>query len=186
MKKFIFTMIVAVMAAIGANAQTPKTFIEEGGGVFVPTDGSHVFYGETVGVGHYFTPMFGVGLQANYGTNNLVDKNDLGLVAVNGLAKVLSNRLMDIDVKAGIGYGWHNVKYTVIEQGYLYYLKDERESNASYIVPKVGVDVAFNILKSHKLQLVVSPEYSWYNVTEKEDFKNVGIFSVLGKVRFNF
>jgi len=78
---------------------------------------------------------------------------------------------------AGIGYGW--LDYNLY--GYDY---DIIYKTIDYVVPNVGMTGYINIGKT--LSLGFEPAYFWYISTNKDESENVGVWNIMGKLKFRF
>lgn len=175
---------------IGINAQdkfinSTSTYLDIGYGTMIPNDGSNSFGTLSFEFGGYVTPIFGLGGEFKYGSEGEYSDR-IGLVGINTHINTspyyVPNRIVELDFTAGIGYGWVSFANWYDED----YVYKYGYSNVSYIVPKVGANLAFNLNIQHSIQAVLSPEYGYYISFDKENSENVGVFNIFGKLRFNF
>lgn len=193
MKKIILIFMMLMSINIGINAQdkfinSPSTYFDVGYGAMIPSDGSNSFGTLTFEFGGFVTPIFGLGCEFKYGSEGEYSDR-IGLLGINTHINTspyyVPNRIVELDFTAGIGYGWVSFAnwYNDNYDGYVY---KDGYSNTSFVVPKVGANLAFNLNKQHSIQAVLSPEYAWYISFDKENSVNVGAFDIFGKLRFYF
>lgn len=155
-----------------------ENYFEFGLGAFIPTDESNSIFMFDFELGKYVNKYFGVGLDVKYGQESEY-KDRLGYIGPKFRFRVnySPRNDFDLDVHAGFGYGW--LDYNLY--GYDY---DIQYKTINYVVPNIGLTGYVNIGRS--VSLGIEPSYFWYISTNKDESTNVGVWNIMGKLKFNF
>lgn len=162
-----------------------ETYFEFGLGGLIPSDDSNSFFAVDLELGKYINKYVGIGLNLKIGQESEYHDR-LGYVGPKVRFRVNPNprNILDLDLYAGFGYGWYDYN---LDGGYYDYYYDYYYDNyktMSYVVPNIGVIGYLNIGKF--VSIGIEPAYYWYISTNKDESENVGVFNIVGKLRFRF
>ena len=181
MKKFIFTLVITLMTAMSANAQTAlqeqkffdNWYVSVGGGVSTPLDFYAVFPlnpSATLSLGKWFTPVWGAEIEGTawFGshdaqgaqnrwdyvtTHNIVRGSYVG---VNGLVNF--NNLF-------CGYNGNRRLFEVngvVGIGWAHYNRPHiNDEHSNCLGAKTGLDLAFNVGKKRAHAVSLRPAVLW-------------------------
>ena len=158
--------------------QYDETYMEFGIGSFIPNDDSNSLFMFDFEMGKYVNKYIGLGLNFKYGQESEY-KDKLGYIGPNIRYRVnySPRNDFDLDIHGGIGYGW--LDYNLYDYDYSY---DYRTIN--YVVPNIGLTAYINL--GDYVSLGIEPSYFWYMSTNKDESENVGVWNIMGKLKFKF
>ena len=159
-----------------------SVYLDFGVGAFIPTDDSNTFTGIDIELGRYFNDYIGLGLNFKYSSENEW-KDELNYIGPKFRYRVnySPRNIFDLDIYAGIGYGWYRYK-DYYDDGYYSYYKTVETMN--YIVPNIGIVGYLNI--SRNVALGFEPGFMWYISTNLDESRSVGVWNLLGKCKLTF
>jgi hypothetical protein len=191
MKKFLFSITFLCLSFI-CFAQTYEdyskyevryepdrsVYFEFGVGAFIPNDDSNTFTGIDLEVGRYFNDYIGAGLNFKYSSESEW-KDELNYIGPKFRYRVYyePRSLFDIDLYAGIGYGWY--RYKEYYDGYY-----EAAETMNYVVPNIGISTYINFGKN--VALGFEPGFMWYCSTDLNKSQSVGVWTIQGKCKITF
>ena len=157
------------------------TYFEFGIGGLIPTDDSNSFTCLDLEAGIYFNDYIGLGLDFKYSSESEYE-DELNYLGPKFRYRVnySPRNSFDLDLYAGLGYGWYNFK-DYYDDGYFTY-KDVETMN--YIVPNIGLTAYINL--SRNVSLGFEPGFMWYVSTNLEKSHSVGVWNVQGKLKIRF
>lgn len=158
-----------------------ENYFEFGLGSLIPTDESNSYFNIDLELGKYLNKYIGVGLNFKFGSESEYHDR-LGYVGPKIKFRINPNprNLLDLDLFAGLGYGWYDYNL----DGYDYYGYYDNYKTMNYVVPNIGLTGYINFNKY--VSLGIEPGYYWYISTNKDESDNVGVWNIVGKLRFRF
>jgi len=190
MKKF-FICILFVFSCLMSYSQPqdtiyvlPKTaysyvqsnYFEFGLGALIPTDESNSYTAFDLEVGRYINDYVGLGLNFKYGSEDEY-KDRLGYIGPKVRFRICNINEFESDIHIGFGYGWYTYRDWYDDWYY-------NNRTLNYVVPNIGI--SGYIKMSRNISLGIEPSYFWYISTNKDESTNVGVWNVMGKIKFNF
>lgn len=159
-------------------------------GAMIPDDGSNSYFTFDVEAGRYINKYIGLGFNFKYGQES--EYNDhLGYIGpkVRFRINYSPRNLLDLDINAGIGYGWYDYNlgtgyYDYYDDYYYGGYYDNDYKTISYIVPNISATGYLNF--NSYLSIGIEPGFMWYISTNKDESKNVGVWSIVGKFKLRF
>ena len=155
-----------------------ESYLEIGLGSFIPNDDSNSLLMFDIELGKYLNKYVGIGLNVKYGEES--EFNDrLGYIGPKLRFRInySPRNDLDLDIHTGLGYGW--LDYNLY--GYDYY---SLYKTINYVVPNLGLTGYINLGKT--ISLGIEPSYFWYISTNKDESENVGVWNIMGKLKFRF
>ena len=153
-------------------------------------------------IGKYFDKNFGItdaykrtfNLYKNFGITGEFSYNSEGDnhygTRIYTIGALINSRLtnyyvdspIDLVFNLGLAYGRFDFREYIDSEG------------MNYIVPKVSLDIAFNITNDKAMQFVVEPSYQYFVTTQDKYYydngdkvnANISAFGIKAKLRFNF
>jgi len=199
--KRIFTTIVMLMALVSLSYSQNNTYllvkhdcftINVGiGHLFNCKIGDYDFNQDYVsynfGIGKYITERTGVSLQFSYdnSTNREAETRlyTIGAEVNNRLTNYYAYSPVDVILNIGLSYGRFDYKDDMIDS-----------EGMDYIVPKVSLDIVFNLTSDKAYQLAIEPSYQYFAATKDKYYYddgskvkgNISLLGILGKLMINF
>lgn len=206
MKKFIFSMVIALATFFNANAQTQSNYsgsskftdnvsVTVQGGVLTKFNDFYTSHPATtpivlVGVDKYITPVFGVGIEGRTliktGSQNTSTAFDY--INVSGYLKAnLANmfayndkrHLFEPVIYTGLGWG-HGTK------GYPEFYTDATHTHINTMTYRAGAELNFNLGSSRNFAIVVNPSVVWGDIDNGKLLKKNGCFEVTAGLVYHF
>ena len=137
-------------------------------------------------IGKYFGKNFGVTGEFSYnseGDNHYGTRiYTIGALINSRLTNYYVDSPIDLVFNLGLAYGRFDFREYIDSEG------------MNYIVPKVSLDIAFNITNDKAMQFVVEPSYQYFVATQDKYYydngdkvnANISAFGIKAKLRFNF
>ena len=137
-------------------------------------------------LGKYFDKNFG--LTGEFSYNSEGDRHygssiyTIGILANNRFTNYYADSTVDLVFNLGLAYGRFDFREYIDSEG------------MDYIVPKVSVDIAFNITNDKSMQFVIEPSYQYFIATQDKYYyddgskvnANISAIGIKAKLRFNF
>ena len=133
-------------------------------------------------LGSYINDYIGLGLNFKYSSESEYN-DELNYIGPKFRYRVnySPRNTFDMDIYAGLGYGWYRFKdYYYDYYNYSYKITE----TMNYIVPNIGVICYLNVSKN--LALGFEPGFMWYISTDLEKSHSVGVWNLQGKIKFTF
>lgn len=155
-----------------------NNYFEFGFGTFIPNDESNSLFMFDFELGKYLNKYIGIGLNLKYGQESEY-KDRLGYIGpkVRFRVNYSPRNDFDLDVHAGFGYGWLDYNLYGYDYNIIY-------KTINYVVPNIGLTGYINLGRS--VSLGIEPSYFWYISTNKNESENVGVWNIMGKLKFRF
>lgn len=137
-------------------------------------------------IGKYFDKNFGITGEFSYnseGDNHYGTRiYTIGALINSRLTNYYVDSPIDLVFNLGLAYGRFDFREYIDSEG------------MNYIVPKVSLDIAFNITNDKAMQFVVEPSYQYFVTTQDKYYydngdkvnANISAFGIKAKLRFNF
>lgn len=137
-------------------------------------------------IGKYFDKNFGITGEFSYnseGDNHYGTRiYTIGALINSRLTNYYVDSPIDLVFNLGLAYGRFDFREYIDSEG------------MNYIVPKVSLDIAFNITNDKAMQFVVEPSYQYFVATQDKYYydngdkvnANISAFGIKAKLRFNF
>jgi hypothetical protein len=137
-------------------------------------------------IGKYFNKNFGITGEFSYnseGDNHYGTRiYTIGALINSRLTNYYADSPIDLVFNLGLAYGRFDFREYIDSEG------------MNYIVPKVSLDIAFNITNDKAMQFVVEPSYQYFIATQDKYYydngdkvnANISAFGIKAKLRFNF
>ena len=137
-------------------------------------------------IGKYFGKNFGITGEFSYnseGDNHYGTRiYTIGALINSRLTNYYVDSPIDLVFNLGLAYGRFDFREYIDSEG------------MNYIVPKVSLDIAFNITNDKAMQFVVEPSYQYFVATQDKYYydngdkvnANISAFGIKAKLRFNF
>ena len=154
-----------------------EAYFEFGIGGLIPTDDSNSFFEVDVEFGKYINQYWGVGMNLKISSES--EYNDkLNYIGPKFRFRVNYDprNTLDLDIHAGFGYGWYRYNEGTYYDTWYYTM--------NYVVPNIGLSGYVNL--NRNISLGFEPSFMWYISTNKDKSENVGVWSLMGKIRFRF
>jgi hypothetical protein len=169
-----------------------QNYFEFALGAMIPDDDSNSYFSFDIEAGRYINKYIGLGLNFKYGQESEYHDH-LGYIGpkVRFRINYSPRNLLDLDINAGLGYGWYEYNlgtgyYDYYDDyyydGYYEYYNDYK--TISYIVPNISATGYLNF--NSYLSIGIEPGFMWYISTNKDESKNVGVWSITGKLKLRF
>ena len=161
-----------------------RTYFEMGVGGLIPSDDSNSFTCLDLELGSYINDYIGLGLNFKYSSESEYN-DELNYIGPKFRYRVnySPRNTFDMDIYAGLGYGWYRFKDYYYDYDYYDYSYKITET-MNYIVPNIGLICYLNV--SRNLALGFEPGFMWYISTDLEKSHSVGVWNLQGKIKFTF
>lgn len=187
MKKILFILMMLCIFGIGTlyaqvYNETP-IFVEVSYSGLFPSSDSYDCTAHGIGVkfGKYITPIVGIGVEYDGRNIYQYDDESLSNIGLNLLVRPVQTPVIDVELSAGLHYGWYSWPSYADDWGY-----DYGRDNTSYVCFKFSPELQIN-LNSHKtFQFIVEPYYMYWNSCNETNFDSFNSFGVNAGFRFNF
>lgn len=196
MKKFIFSMAIALATFFNANAQTQSNYsgsskftdnvsVTVQGGVTTPfsdfyASTANIFPTFVIGVDKYITPVFGFGID---GRSLILTKNNVGntyktfdYINISGYLKA---NLANAFAYSGRRHLFEPVVYTGLGWGH-----QNAYPNNNWMTFRAGTEFNFNLGSSRNFAIVVNPSVVWNDM--HNGALNNGCFEVTAGLVYHF
>ena len=160
----------------GAYHTVTTNYFEIGLGAMIPTDDSNSYFSCDFELGKYINTYIGLGLNLKYGGESEY-KDKLGYIGPKARIRLCDIDEFESDAHIGLGYGWYTYRDYWDDW---YYTK----KTLNYVVPNIGISGYIKL--TNNMSIGMEPSYFWYISTNKDESSNVGVWNVMGKLKFNF
>lgn len=198
MKKIIFSLVV-LLSSIAAKAQCDVYTLVKPDCASITVGGGHLF---NVGIGDYdfshdyFVGAFEIGKYFNQTVGLSFDFSiaesskdvdtrlyNIGLMLNTRLTNYYANSPIDLVLNFGAGYGRFDFSEHWVDS-----------EGVNYFVPKVSLDIVFNLSSDKVYQFAITPSYQYFIHSEEKYYyddgskvkSDISLIGITGKFRVNF